>query len=245
MVCAPLMIDKLSLNWNRFISSSTLGPRKNGLPNRNVVPKPIAVSAGMFDGTADRGAIFARVGEVELVEAIRAQRGEQVEVHHVDLGGTFGAIRRVAVGRHVERLVLVLRVVEVVRRREVGARETGSSRASSSRALLLMLCFTGCPSSCPRVVWKKPRRASRWQSGLPLMSASLAPRVGALTGQGSPIGTDRLGRSRFSRTPSSAAKKNARSLTRGPPIVPPNCSRWKSFSGWPSDVLDVSPSRRW
>jgi hypothetical protein len=35
--------------------SSTFGRRKNGLPNLNVVSKPIAVSAGMFEGTAERG----------------------------------------------------------------------------------------------------------------------------------------------------------------------------------------------
>src|SRR5688572_23185349 len=55
IVCRPLMIDRLSLNWNRCISSSTFGPRKNGLPKRNVVPKPIAVSAGTLESTAERG----------------------------------------------------------------------------------------------------------------------------------------------------------------------------------------------
>src|SRR4029453_3766011 len=55
MVCLPMMREKLSFSWNRFISSSTLGARKNGLPNRNVVVNPIAVSAGTVDGVADRG----------------------------------------------------------------------------------------------------------------------------------------------------------------------------------------------
>ena len=32
-----------------------LGARKNGFPKRNVVLKPIAVSAGTDDGLADRG----------------------------------------------------------------------------------------------------------------------------------------------------------------------------------------------
>src|SRR5262245_36081124 len=54
-VCAPATIEKLFLTWNRFTSSSMLGPRKNGLPKRNVVPKPIAVSAGTDDVTALRG----------------------------------------------------------------------------------------------------------------------------------------------------------------------------------------------
>jgi hypothetical protein len=31
------------------------GPRKNGLPKRKVVAKPIAVSAGTFEGIAERG----------------------------------------------------------------------------------------------------------------------------------------------------------------------------------------------
>src|SRR5262245_40325464 len=54
-VCLPWTIEKLSLNWKRVISSSTLGARKNGLPNRNVVEKPIAVSGGTFEGIAERG----------------------------------------------------------------------------------------------------------------------------------------------------------------------------------------------
>ncbi len=48
-------MEKLSLIWNRFTSSSTVGARKNGFPNRNVVPNPIAVSAGIEDGVAERG----------------------------------------------------------------------------------------------------------------------------------------------------------------------------------------------
>src|SRR6185295_5992247 len=54
-VCLPATIEKLSFTWNRLITSSTFGPRKNGLPKRNEVPKPIAVSAGTFELTAERG----------------------------------------------------------------------------------------------------------------------------------------------------------------------------------------------
>ena len=54
------------------MSSSIVGSRKNGLPNRKVVAKPIAVSAGTFEVTAERGrssrvyekcASFSIVGE--------------------------------------------------------------------------------------------------------------------------------------------------------------------------------------
>ena len=38
--------------------------------------------------------------------------------------------------------------------------------------------------------------------------------------------------------PSSATKKNTLSCLIGPPSVPPNCSRWKSCSGLPSEVFD-------
>src|SRR5262245_13023171 len=48
-------MEKLSFTWMRCTSSSMVGARKKGLPNRNVVAKPIAVSAGTDDGTADRG----------------------------------------------------------------------------------------------------------------------------------------------------------------------------------------------
>ena len=44
---------------------------------------------------------------------------------------------------------------------------------------------------------------------------------------------------------SSATKKNTLSRLIGPPIVPPNCSRWKSVGGVPSEASAVSPSRRW
>src|SRR5262245_42572181 len=49
------MIEKLSFRCVRHNNSSISGPKKNGLPNLNVVPKPIAVSAGTFEGIAERG----------------------------------------------------------------------------------------------------------------------------------------------------------------------------------------------
>ena len=69
--------------------------------------------------------------------------------------------------------------------------------------------------------------------------------VGDEDGQGVPMGSDRLGRCRFSLMASRATKKNALSLTMGPPMVPPNCSRWKSFRGLPSEVFEVSASSLW
>ena len=55
IVCAPLTSVKLSFTWKRFTSSSTLGARKNGLPNRNDGANPMPVSAGIVDGVAERG----------------------------------------------------------------------------------------------------------------------------------------------------------------------------------------------
>ena len=55
MVCLPVTIEKLSLIWKRFTSSSTPGCRKYGLPNRNDGANPIPVSAGIFDGVGERG----------------------------------------------------------------------------------------------------------------------------------------------------------------------------------------------
>jgi hypothetical protein len=72
---------------------------------------------------------------------------------------------------------------------------------------------------------KKPSSASRWQSALPLISASLAASVGALTGHGVPIAPT-----------GSAAEVLADAFERAeverlvlddrPADVPPNCSRW-------------------
>ena len=59
---------------------------------------------------------------MELVQLVRGEDAEQVHVQHVDLRRPFDAVGRRPVGGHVERLVDVLRVVEVVRRRQaVGA----------------------------------------------------------------------------------------------------------------------------
>src|SRR4029453_16582201 len=55
IVWAPVTNDTLFLTWNRFTSSSMFGPRKNGLPNRKDGAKPIAVSAGTDEDTAERG----------------------------------------------------------------------------------------------------------------------------------------------------------------------------------------------
>src|SRR5947199_318568 len=58
---------------------------------------------------------FTRVREVSLVQ-LRCRNGaEQIDVKVVDLGRSFNAVGRGSVGGDVERLVGVLRIVEVVR----------------------------------------------------------------------------------------------------------------------------------
>ena len=149
MVCAPGTIDTLSLNCVRQISSSTFGCRKNGLPKRNVGPKPMPVSAARlrFDGRS-RPAL-ARVGEVRFVQHPRREGREPVQVDDVDARRIpLDAVRRRAVGRDVERLVLLPRVVEVPRRRDVVvAFATKSSLLSS--ATVSTGCSIGRASSCP------------------------------------------------------------------------------------------------
>jgi hypothetical protein len=51
------MTETLSRTCVRQNSSSTLGWMKKGAPKRKVVAKPIAVSAGTFEGTAERGRV--------------------------------------------------------------------------------------------------------------------------------------------------------------------------------------------
>src|SRR6185503_17083078 len=63
----PEIIEKLFLTSVRQINSSTVGPRKNGLPKRKessfgLKPPPAPVSAGTFDVIADRG-LSSRVYE--------------------------------------------------------------------------------------------------------------------------------------------------------------------------------------
>ena len=106
-------------------------------------------------------------------------------------------------------------------------------------------CSTGRPSFCPSVLWKKSSRATRWQSGLELMSPSSAGTLGADTGHGVPIGVERLGRSKLPLMPSTATKKNPLSFFKGPPSVPPNCSRWKPSSWLPSERSPVRAFSRW
>src|ERR1043166_915190 len=108
-----------------------------------------------------------------------------------------------------------------------------------------MGCWTGCPSSCRRRFLKKSISARRWQSALVLMSASFAARVGVATGHGAPMASLRLARVRLAMICSKAPNRNILSLISGPPMVPPNCSRWKSVSGLPSEVFALRASNRW
>ena len=57
----------------------------------------------------------------------------------------------------------------------------------AKNAWLLILCAIGSPSSWLSLVLKKLISARRWQSSLPLISASLARIVGAEIGHGVPI----------------------------------------------------------
>src|SRR2546425_504567 len=61
---------------------------------------------------------LARVREVGLVDSVGRERAEKIDVEVVDLRWAFNAIGRVSVGRNVERLISVLRIVEVVRERQ-------------------------------------------------------------------------------------------------------------------------------
>src|SRR5947199_10634771 len=100
--------------------------------------------------------------------------------------------------------------------------EVRSQSTFARNALLLTLWRTGSPSYVFLVVLMKLIRASLWQSGLPLINASLARIVGAVTGHGVPIGELRFSRFSFSRMPSKEKKKKALFWMIGPPTVPPN-----------------------
>ena len=143
---------------------------------------------------------------MELVQLVRADRAEQVHVQDVDLRRPFGAVRR---------------------RRRRSRRRTSGCRSSSSRSCTTP---TGCCGAsrfqsslvssalllivCDRPAALRPGRArpEEAEQREPLaVGAAVDQRfVGAerraLTGHGVPIGSDRFGRSRFSRTPSSARK---------------------------------------
>jgi hypothetical protein len=76
-VWRPLTSEKLSFSWKRFTSSSTLGARKKGLPNRNDGANPIPVSAGTEDGIAERGRFsreYVRWNSFSLFEVIVLNR---------------------------------------------------------------------------------------------------------------------------------------------------------------------------
>ena len=72
------------------------------------------------------GPQFPRVGHVELVELAGGKRREEIQVEDVDLRRTLDAIGGVSVRGHIEGLVVVLGVVEVVgRAQRVGRIDDG------------------------------------------------------------------------------------------------------------------------
>ena len=58
--------------------------------------------------------VFARVGEMRLVEFAARNGAKPVCIDGLDFRGSFDAIRGCPVGRHIKRLVRIFRVVEVV-----------------------------------------------------------------------------------------------------------------------------------
>ncbi len=60
---------------------------------------------------------LTRIREVSFIQLRRRNRAEQIYVEVVDLRRAFDAVGRVSVSRDIERLVRVLRVIEVIRDR--------------------------------------------------------------------------------------------------------------------------------
>src|SRR5207248_7788350 len=69
-------------------------------------------------GNGGSWTVFPRVGEMKLVQTGGGDRAEQVHVQHADFRRPLDAVGGIAVRGDVERLVRVLRVVEVVRHGE-------------------------------------------------------------------------------------------------------------------------------
>ena len=53
-----------------------------------------------------------------LVHSVGRERAEKIYVEVIDLRWAFNAVGRVSIGRNVERLISILRIVEVVRERQ-------------------------------------------------------------------------------------------------------------------------------
>ena len=58
------------------------------------------------------------VREVGLVHSVGRERAEKIYVEVIDLRWAFNAVGRVSIGRNVESLISILRIVEVVRERQ-------------------------------------------------------------------------------------------------------------------------------
>ena len=246
IVCEPLTIETLSLNCVRQISSSTFGCRKKGLPKRNVGTKPIPVSAARFEGTAVRGR-FSReyvkcaslsirddsvVNQFRLAMLIRAGSPSMpfAEVPYVATSNVSFSLREWLKLYDPDTLLLALATTSTL----------------PSRATVSTGCLIGSDSSCPILALMKLSSATRWQSALPLISASLLCTVGFDTGQAvSPSWLPRFRRSKLPLIPSSARNANALSFLIGPPNVPPHCSRWKPSRFVPSESSPVNSSIRW
>ena len=197
-------------------------------PERRAEPH---AGVGVEPGTGRRARPgLARIREVRLVDHPCRQRREPVDVHDVDARRiAFDAVGRGPVGRDVERLVLLARVIEVPGTRDVVVRVDGHvDLAEQRRRPLRMLDRRAFVETHARLEEAEQRRplAVRDRVDERLVRCT----VGFCTGQGtSPSWRLRFGRWKLPLIPSRARKKNALSFLIGPPIVPPYCSRWKSF----------------
>src|SRR5438105_8688255 len=145
-LCRPMTIETLSLTWTRFTSSSTFGARKKGLPKRNVVAKPMAVSAGTEDGTADRGRLsreYVRCSSFNLVAVSVLNRFTLATLIFAGPSMPFAESPYVATSK------VWLVFFEWSKLYDADRLLAGVITQSSfpSAALLLIECLTGCPSS--------------------------------------------------------------------------------------------------
>ena len=93
--------------------------QKERIPEAEAGREPHARVGGKIRRVCRARPRLARVREVEFVELVVRKRRKEVRIQDVDAGRiAFRPVRRGAVAGHVERLVLLARVVEVGRRRQ-------------------------------------------------------------------------------------------------------------------------------